>query len=127
MKPLPVYRLAALDLPSHTPRSVLPHFLAVGAYSVGTFWAISRVIVTEMHILKQVFIMFLDGVPTGNRSRVIDQNRILREERGQGVSVIVVPSILKFLSEREKLLALLWIGCVCLLGKDRQSKADCQS
>ena len=121
MKALPVYRLAALDLPSHTPCSVLPHFLAVGAYSVGTFWAISRMIVTEVHILKQVFIMFLDGVPTGNRSRVIDQHRILRKERGQGGSVVVVPSILKFLSEREKV-ARVVVGRGCLFVGLRSAK-----
>jgi hypothetical protein len=38
--------------------------------------------VAEMHFLEQVCIMFLDGLPTENRTAVRHLNRVLRVERG---------------------------------------------
>src|SRR5271166_2835989 len=43
--------------------------------------------------------------PTVNRSCVIHQNRVLREERGQGGGIVVIPCLVFFLSERENPLA----------------------
>ena len=54
--------------------------------------------------------IFLDGLPTVNRSCVRHNNRVLREERCHGGSIIVVFCLVKFLNERGKLLALLLTG-----------------
>jgi len=60
----------------------------------------------EMHCLELVCPMFLDGLPTVNRSSVVPHdNRVLRVERGHGGGVAVDQSIVQFLNEREKLLA----------------------
>ena len=67
-----------------------------------------------------------DGLPTPDWSFVRDKSRVLREERGQGGGIVVVFCLVPLLMERDKLLTvLLTEGRCCLLGKDRQSRADC--
>jgi hypothetical protein len=83
--------------------------------------------VAYLHVLEHVCPIFLEGLPAVNRSSVRYLNSVLREERGQGSCIVVVPCLVKFISKRENLLAQLWIWRVCLLGKDRQSKADYRS
>ena len=61
--------------------------------------------VAEMHLLEHVCIIFLDGLPTVNRSCVRHQNRVLREERSKGGGIVVVVCIVKFFVERVNLLA----------------------
>ena len=68
---LVLFRIAALDLPGHTPFSVFPHLIAICTYSVRGIRiriVVRSVIVAEMHILEQIFVMFLDGLPTVHRS-----------------------------------------------------------
>ena len=57
--------------------------------------------VTEMHILEQVCKIFLDGLPTVNRSCFVHQNRVFREARGQGGGIAVVECIVIFFMERD--------------------------
>jgi len=60
--------------------------------------------VVAMHFLAHICIMFLNGLPTVNWSCVIHQNRVLREVRGQGDGIVVVPRLVNFFTERTKLL-----------------------
>jgi len=83
--------------------------------------------VAVVPLLEVVCIPFLDGLPTVHRSFVRHKNRVLREERGQGGGIVVVVCLLILLTNRIKLLDYLWIDRFFLLGKGRQSKADCQS
>ena len=58
---------AALNLPSHAPFSIFPHFIAICTYGVRGIRlriVVHRAVVAEMHILEHIFIMFLDGLPT---------------------------------------------------------------
>jgi len=84
--------------------------------------------VAEMKLFHPLCKVFLDGLATVMRSRAFSsaKDRVLRVERGQGSGIVVVPRVTIFLQERDNLLTQLWIGRVCLLGKSRQSKADCQ-
>jgi hypothetical protein len=61
--------------------------------------------VAEMELLEQVCIIFLDGLPTVNRSCVRHLNPVLRVERGQGGCIAVVECLVIFFTERVKLLA----------------------
>ena len=63
--------------------------------------------VAEMKLFEHVCLIFLDGLPTVNRSCVRHKNRVLREERGHGGGIVVVSCLVKFFNERVKLLALL--------------------
>src|SRR5260221_10695531 len=84
--------------------------------------------VAEMNLLKQVCKMFLNGIPTVNRSCVRYDNSVLCVERGQRGRIVVVPCLVKFLNERVEPLAVFLIWCrLFFLGKDRPSKADSQS
>src|SRR5258707_14856452 len=84
--------------------------------------------VAEMNLLKQVCKMFLNGIPTVNRSCVRYDNSVLCVERGQRGRIVVVPCLVKFLNERVEPLAVLLIWCrFFLFSKDRESKAGCQS
>ena len=65
---LALYRFATLDLPSHTPCPVFPHFLAISTDSVRTLWTIGRDIVAEVHILEEIRIIFLNGFSTDDRT-----------------------------------------------------------
>jgi hypothetical protein len=60
--------------------------------------------VAEMDFLEQVYIMFLEGLPTVTRPRVRHLNAVLRVERNHGGDIPVVVCIVKFFSKREKLL-----------------------
>src|SRR5580700_445179 len=96
----------------------------IGSFPVAQF-LIDRVeMVAHMKLLEQVCIMFLGGLPTVNRSFVRHINRVLREGRGQGGGIVVVPCLVKLLIERIKLLACFWISC--LLGERWESKTECQ-
>ena len=64
---------------------------------------------------------------TVNQSLWCYFNRVLREQRCESGCVGLVGCIVKLLSERVKLLAYFRIDRFFLLGKGRQSKADCQS
>ena len=64
---LGMYGFPSLGLPSHSPFPVFPHLIAIGAYGVGRIRiriVVSGVIVAEMHILHDVFVMLLDCLPT---------------------------------------------------------------
>jgi hypothetical protein len=58
--------------------------------------------------------MFLDGLPTDNRTVVRYLNRVLRVERGSGGGIVVVLCVVKFFSECDNLLTQLWIWRVGL-------------
>src|SRR5258708_35919078 len=89
--------------------------------------------------LERVFIPFLDLLPTAKHPVRCHQKRVLREERGQGgggVVAVCLVTLLTKLTELTKslrireeitLLGYSWIDRIFLLGKDRRSKADCQS
>src|SRR5271165_386673 len=79
-----------------------------------------------MHFLERVCPMFLNGLPTVNRSCVPHINRVFRVERGHGGGIVVVDCLGILLTDRNKLLDYLWIDRVFLLSEGRQSKADCQ-
>src|SRR4029077_15936370 len=59
--------------------------------------------------------MFLNGLPTINRSCVLYKDRVLREECCQSSGIVVVPCLVNFFTERFKLLGFLLIGCVFFL------------
>jgi hypothetical protein len=61
--------------------------------------------VAEMDFLKQVCRMFLDDLPTLNRTLVRHLDRTLRIERGQAGCTAVVECFVIFLIERAKRLA----------------------
>ena len=113
-----------MDLNSRTPSSGRPHLFAIGAYDVRGVLIDRDDMVAKMQFLEQVGIHFLDSLPTLDWSSVRQINRILREERRSGGSIVLVHGISMFLNDREKPLAKLRIWCVCLLGKGRQSKAE---
>jgi hypothetical protein len=49
---LALYRIAALDLPSHTPFSVFPHLIAIRTYNVrGIRIVVRGDVVAKMHTL----------------------------------------------------------------------------
>ena len=102
---LAVYRIATLDLPSHTPCSVFPHLLTICTYRVRGIRIGRRDIVAETPLLEQVCIILLDGLPTVNRSSVSHQNRVLCEERGQGRGIVVVKCLVILFILRTKLLS----------------------
>jgi hypothetical protein len=52
---------------------------------------------------------FLDGRPTVNRPSVRHKNRVLREERGDACSIVLVECTVILFNEREIPLAELWI------------------
>jgi hypothetical protein len=92
-------RITAVHLPSQTPFPVPPYFSVTSCrcFEVGgIFCADIPAKVTEMNLLEQVCAMFLDGLPTVNRSCVIHQNRVLRVERGQGDGIAVVVCLVNF-------------------------------
>ena len=66
--------------------------------------------------------IFLDGLPTVNRSCVRHKNRVLCEERGHGGGIAVVKGLVILLTLRIKLLDYLWIDRVFLLGEGWHSK-----
>jgi hypothetical protein len=47
--------------------------------------------VAKTHFLEQVRKIFLDGLPTVNRSSVRQICRVLREERCDGSGIVLVP------------------------------------
>jgi len=67
--------------------------------------------------------MFLNGLPTVNRSCVRHINRVFQVERGHGRGIVVVDCLGILLTDRNKLLDYLWIDRVFLLGEGRHSKA----
>src|SRR3974390_153251 len=88
----------------------------------------AKVLSIIMPLLEPCSPILLDGIPAINRCPVRpQQSRVLRVERGQGGRIALDICIVKFFAERGNCLAQFWIGCVCLLGKSRQSKADCQT
>jgi hypothetical protein len=78
--------------------------------------------VAEMHFLEQVCIMFLDGFPTVNRTFIRHLNRALSVKRGNSGGIVVIPCIVNFLSECEKVLAQLRVGRFYLLAKVGKAK-----
>ena len=54
-------------------------------------------------------------------------NRVLRVQSGASDRVVLVECLFILHSQRTNLLGYFWIDRVFLLGKGRQSKADCQS
>ena len=98
-------RTAVLALNSRTPFSGRPHLIASRTYNVRGILIDRDEMVAEMHLLEHVCIMFLDGLPTVNRSCVRHINRVLREERGHGGGIVVVECIVIFFNDRDKLLA----------------------
>jgi hypothetical protein len=64
---LVLFGIAAFNLPSHTPFSIFPHLIASRTYTVrgiGIRIVVPSAIVAEVHILKHVFVMLLDRLPT---------------------------------------------------------------
>jgi hypothetical protein len=62
-----------------------------------------------MPFLEQVYMIFLDGLPTVNGSCIRHKNRVLGEKRGHGGGIVVVDCLLILPSNRIKLLDYLWI------------------
>jgi hypothetical protein len=62
-------------------------------------------VLAEMNLLEHVCPMFLDGLPTVNRSCVRYNNRVLRVERSDGGGIVVVDCIAMFFNDRDKPLA----------------------
>jgi hypothetical protein len=60
--------------------------------------------VAVMPLLKQVYVPFLYGLPTINRSCVSNKYRAVGEERGQGRSIVVVYCLVILLGDRFNLL-----------------------
>jgi len=58
--------------------------------------------VAEMKLFEHVRMIFLDGIPTVNRSCVRHLNRVIRKERGPGGVIVAVPYLVKFFKERDK-------------------------
>jgi hypothetical protein len=100
----------------------------IGSFPVAPFLFDRVEMVADMKLLEQICIMFLGGLPTVNRSFVRHMSRVLREGRGQGGGIVVVPCLVTFFNVRVKLLSVLLTGRrFFLLGKGRHSKPDCQS
>jgi len=99
------YRTEVLALNSQTPFSGCPHLIASRTYNVRGKLIDRDEMVAEMHFLEQVCKIFLDGLPTVNRSSVRHINRVLREERGDGGGIVLVPWLGMFFIERDKPLA----------------------
>jgi len=78
--------------------------------------------VAEMHFLKQVYIHFLDGLPTVDWSLRRHHNRILREERGDSRRIAFVECLVSIPTDRFKLLGYLWIGRVFCWAKAGTAK-----
>jgi hypothetical protein len=69
-----------------------------------------------------------DGSPTLECAVVKrHKNPVLRKERGEGGSVVLVECLVILQKHRTNLLGYFRIDRVFLLGKGRQSKADCKS
>ena len=90
---------------SETVFSGRPHLIASRTYNVRRILIEHGEMVAEMHFLEQVCLMFLDGLPTVNRTFVRHENCVLREELGKGGRIVVVVCLVKFFKERDKLLA----------------------
>ena len=69
-------------------------------------------IVAEMDLSKQVCIMFLDGLPTVNRSCVMHQNRVVRVGRGQGGGIVFAPRLVSLFTQSGKLLECIRLDCL---------------
>jgi hypothetical protein len=113
-------------LKSQTPFPVFPYLIASRTYNVRGILIALVEIVAEMKLLEQDCMIFLDGLPTVNRSCVRHKNRVLCEERGHGGGIAVVKGLVILLTLRIELLDYLWIDRVFLLGEGWHSKADCQ-
>jgi hypothetical protein len=59
-------------------------------------------VVTEMKLLKQVCIIFLDALPTVNRSFRSHLNRVLREGRGDGGGIVFVVCLIFSFNEASR-------------------------
>src|SRR6516162_3325077 len=99
-------RTAVLDLKSFSKFPGAPYLIAPGTDKVRGILLGPAHMLTVMHCQKHVCPIFLDGLPTVNRSSIVpDDNCILRVERGQGGGIFVVQCLTKYFCEREKLLA----------------------
>ena len=118
-------RFAVLALPSHTPVSGCPKFVASRANHVKLGLAAQVFGAPE---LVQVCIPFLNGFLTDDWPVWRNKNRVARVMRGDGGGIVVVSRLNKPLIDcGEDLLGCLWVRQVVLLGVSRQSKADCQT
>jgi hypothetical protein len=75
---------------------------------------VSRNPIAEMHLLEQDCVLFLNGRPAIKGSVVGHQDRVFGIESGYRRSIVIVNSLVEFLSEREELLPQFWIGGTCL-------------
>ena len=102
---LGIYRTEVLAFKSRSPFPAGPCFIASRSYNVRGILISRDDMVAEMNLLEQVCIMFLNGLPTINRSCVIHQNRILRVERGKPGGIAVIECLVFFFIVRGKRLA----------------------
>ena len=124
----PLIVIAGLALPSLTPFSGCPCFVASRTYQVnaipvdligGVFGGVPPLV----NVRKP----FLNGLPTGDWPLCRNKNRVTGVKCGNSGGIVVVYSLSKRLLECEDLLGCLWIRQVFLLGVNRQSKTDWQS
>src|SRR6516225_2162588 len=99
-------RAAVFGLESFTKFPSAPYLIAPRTYNVrGILLWFTRVLVV-MHHLEHVCPVFLDCLPTVNRSSVIPHdNRVFCVECGHGGGILVGPCLVKFFMKCENLLA----------------------
>lgn len=88
-----------MPLKSCIPFPVAPYLIASPTYNVrGILIGLARM-VAKLDVLKQACIIFLNSVPTVNRSCFIHQNSVFRVERGQTGGIAVVAGLVSLFSE----------------------------
>jgi hypothetical protein len=83
-------RTAGLALKSHIPFPVPPHLVASRTYNVRGILIGFGDMLAEMQLLAHAWGMFLDCLPTVNRSLRSHKNRVFCEGRGNGGGIVVI-------------------------------------
>jgi hypothetical protein len=73
-------KIAALHLNSLTPFSIFPYFITGRTYSVGAALIGYSNMLFDFQLLEKVFVPFLDGVPTVDRSCIGQKKPVFRKE-----------------------------------------------
>ena len=105
---------------SLTPFSIFPYFITSRTYSVGAALIRYSNMLFNFQLLEKVFVPFLDGFPTVDRTCIGHKKPVFRKEGGNGSCVAVPRGFAKSQSKRENLLSCLRINRIFLLG-DRKS------
>ena len=96
--PLELYRVSGvLALHGRTPLPDAPNLIASRTYNVRRILVALAEMVAEMKLHEQACMIFLDGLPTVNRSSVCHKNRVLCEDRAQGGGIAVVECLVNLL------------------------------